>query len=418
MILRSNGSPLLKHPSTTQELNESNPKKFKTQLMSPSSATYHYSPRSLQQSDTAKLRGLKQNEQTNHIISNLNFQYMRKDKTNCEFNVPHIPVTFYSNLPKILNKVTNGNKSQWNDERKRIYASGALKSTKNLQRTSKHVNRFNANNLRDLKSKLSKRELLDIDLQSKIIKPSINRNTQIKTLQAENKNLCEGLKYQLEDISNDEDIRRNKISEAINTMYRTYASNHFKTFADYSNDNTESNISDVLQPINQIIPSNCVIKKLDYPSSSTELLPSSQLSPSQVTCAHLYNDQVGKLSSKQNNRSLQDGIVKHLQKLSNAISSYNHAGDTAQLNYFSPYTSMNSNDMPLDLRNPLQNDLSNMFSKNNQSNNNDKLYADNEKPDKMYLSIENSHSIELWSAILSWINKKHHEYSRIIQSKL
>ncbi|TNN20446.1 Suppressor of hairless protein isoform 1 [Schistosoma japonicum] len=417
MILRSNNSPLLKHQSIMQELNESNPKKkFKTQLMSPSSTTCHYSPRSLQQSNAAKLRGLKQNEPTNEIISNLNFQYMQKDKTNYELDAPHNPLTFYSNLSKISNKEANGNKSQWNDQRKRIYALGTRKSKKNLQCTSKHVNRFNANNLIDLKSKLSKRELFDINVPNKIMKCCIDRNTQIETTQRENKSLSDGLLYQLENTSNnsnDDDIRRSKITEAINTIYRTYAFNHFKTFTDYSNDNTESNAKDILPPIssledtNQIIPSNCVIRKMDYPSSSIKLFPSFQLSPSQVKCAHLNNNGVEKLSAKQNSRSL--------QKLSNAILSYNHAGDTTQLNYFNPYTSMNSTDMPLDLRNPLQNDFSNMFSKNNQNNKNDKLNTDNEKSDKMYSLAENSNSIELWSAVLSWINRKHHEYSRIIQ---
>ncbi|CAH8504538.1 unnamed protein product [Schistosoma turkestanicum] len=398
----------LKHPSPRQEVNDScSNKKFKSQP----TVACSYSFKLPQEYSKNKLEHSTQNPVTNRINNKMKCQYLQDNQMNYDLDAIHNPILFYSNSSKNYQKCTNSNKSLWINQRKRIYALGPLKSKKkSSQRISKYINRFNANSLIDFKPKLSKSGFLNKNLSHKIISPSIHKNFQIKTIQTEN------FPFQKENINNDDNDEdcnnfHAKIFELINTIYGTYAFNHFKTSTTNQGNTSESKISEILrQPmtssneINQTIHHNHFLKVNNTPSNLSSLSTSSQLS-SAVPIKSLNDDR--KLFSKQTNLLIQDNVRKHFQKLTDSI--FNHSSA-----HSSSYSIIN-NDKPLDLRNHLPTELNSISCKNKNHITNDKLIDECEKLSKTYLSsIGNLNSNELWSTILlSLFNKKLSQYSQI-----
>ncbi|XP_018650962.1 hypothetical protein Smp_145950 [Schistosoma mansoni] len=130
--LHSDISPLLKHQSLRQELNEPCPKKkFKYQPKSSSSITCNDTFKLVQDYHKSKLKSLKHNSTINRINNKMKCHYIRNDKMNYELDTIHNPYVFCSNLS------TNHQKyALWNNHRKRISTLGS--SIRSKKKTSQH----------------------------------------------------------------------------------------------------------------------------------------------------------------------------------------------------------------------------------------------------------------------------------------
>ncbi|CAH8564428.1 unnamed protein product [Schistosoma rodhaini] len=398
--LHSDISPLLKHQSPRQELNEPCPKKkFKYQPRSSSSITCNDTFKLVQDYHKSKLESLKHNSTINRINNKMKCHCYRNDKMNYELDTVHNPIVFYSNLSTNHQKYT-----LWNNYRKRISTLGS--SIRSKKKTSQHVtksmNRLNTNNLINLKSKLLKNEFSNKNLPPKIINP-----IQFKTINTENFSHQAETNGDNDNNSQDCDNLHDKIFKAMNTIHSNYAFNHFKTCVTNQNNNFENKINDILQPltpsneINQIVHDSHLLKKNNYLTnlslSSSSSSTATALSLPTISSSHLsvlpikslYDKE--KLCSKQNNLFIQSNIRKHYHKLTDSIFNYNPL-------YLNTLYTIN-NDKPLDLRNPLQINL------------NTKLYKNYNN------EIEKLNSNEIWLTIMKLLNRKLNHTTQMDQSK-
>ncbi|CAI2728716.1 unnamed protein product [Schistosoma spindalis] len=441
-ILHSNISPLLKHELPKQELNEPYIKK-KCQYQpksSSSSITFNHSFKLNQNYNKNKLDNLIEHSTNIQQINNqLKCNYIHN-----ELNTINNPIIYYSNLTTNYQKYKNIYKTLWNNQHKRIYTLKSIKyKNKNSKNVLKSINKLNKNNLINLKSKLTKNEYFNKNLSYKYINP-IHKTAQIKTRKIENflhrtVNTTTTTTNNNNSNSSDNnnqggDNLHNKIFESINTIYSNHAFNPLKTSITNQNNNFENKINDILMPItslneiNQIVHCSDLLKKNNYLSSSSISLSSSG-SSSTLTLTLPSLSTVLPIKSLYDNEKLylkQNSIKKHLQKLTSSIFNYNYISNPV---YSNSYYSIN-NDKPLDLRNPLQIHLNTMLCKNkshnNNSNNNnsygnsnnntdDKLFNEIEKLNKLYLSMGNFNSNEIWSTIFTLLNRKLNQFSQLNQ---